>query len=131
MHFLTPIAMALAATATTAAAKDINCGGSVLCNTPGAPGIRNDLIKQILDHVQGRDDNEEFGEHEYIDCQDEMCAFFEEIGDGETKTMFDAKWGLQALLDHGCSTCGGVPINPDSHDVGEGKLKVDYVSDSL
>ncbi|OJJ03391.1 hypothetical protein ASPVEDRAFT_29910 [Aspergillus versicolor CBS 583.65] len=129
MHFLTPIALALGAI-TTATAKDINCGGSFYCTLPPAPGISNALIKEIQNHVEGRDDGEEFGEHEYIDCVDKFCAFFEEIGDGEKKTMFDAKWGLQALIDHGCNTCGGVPINPDSHDVGEGKLKVDYVSDA-
>ncbi|KAL4918758.1 hypothetical protein BDW62DRAFT_217418 [Aspergillus aurantiobrunneus] len=127
MRFLATLAVALSAT-TAAVAKDINCGGSFYCNL-AAPGIDNNLIKQIQDHIQGRDDNEEFGDHEYIDCQDDMCAFFEKIGDGK-KTMFDAKWGVQALLDHNCSNCGSVLINPDSHDIDEGHFKVDYVSDA-
>ncbi|KAL4920391.1 killer toxin Kp4/SMK [Aspergillus aurantiobrunneus] len=129
MRFLASIAFALGAS-TVAVANDISCHGSFWCGG-SQPALRNDLIKQILDHIQGRDDNEEFGEHEYIDCvQKNMCAFFQEIGD-DKKTIFDAKWGLQAVLDHNCDTCGSVPINPDSHDVYEGILKVDYFSDPL
>lgn len=135
-------------------ALGINCQGSAVCplatfeNTATVEiltALRNNLYNSNLPATTS------WGEHEHITCVGNkiaisigpklfnlggsipagaVCAFPENLPSGRKLTLAQVRTLADALVDHKCKTCGGVPITwPTNSDVSGGELKFDFVSD--
>lgn len=114
------------------AALGINCQGSALCgisswNVPGLLGIMRGM-------VNGIDQNHWYQNGEHIVCSQDiggqgLCAFLQGTGGMPGSSIPGL---LDALLQHGCTKCGSVPVylpvNGDNNPNDHGILTVNYVS---
>ena len=114
--------LSVAALAATASALGINCRGSGLCPSDGAPGNLINL-KAIVDNIAQRDRHYDTGQQ--IACTGSLCAFYQ---NGASGTADQTSTFLGQLLDHGCHKCGSVPTQ-GGNDVSKGELTVNVVGD--
>lgn len=101
----------------------INCRGSALCANRGLAMV------ELRDAVNNDNDpNRQFNNGQQIACTDNnICAFVQNFGGQVSESQIGTLLGN--LVDHGCKTCGSVPLGfPNSNDVSQGELTVNFVS---
>lgn len=68
--------------------------------------------------------------HEYISCYVGRCAFYQKPN-GRGGSIADAQRLAREIVEHGCESCGSCPVDyPDSNNVNDVELTVNYVSDA-
>ena len=129
------IAITLLSTLSVSLADGIKCDLSVMCKFPTGGDSQDPDTKVMKDLIDQIPDDKHFGDGEYLACQnvgrvtlanDAYCTFAQ---GGDGVTGFDAKWAIQAIIDHNCSKCGQVPVGSESVLDGDNMFKFDYVSD--
>jgi hypothetical protein len=111
-------------------ADGINYEGAGSC---AGFGLNPHSLADLLGDAQQLDPNAWFQNGEHIVCAeaiagDGICAFLQATGGAPGSSIPGL---IQALLDHGCTICGSVPlfypINEDSDPNDHGILTVNYV----
>lgn len=118
-----PMFIALLHSVGVVSALGINCRGSSNCFDGISSNLLQDLTNTVSSHINtGRF----YGNGQQIICeiQTGVCAFTQNSGgiSGGSVTGF-----LNELLQHGCTVCGSVPLNPGNN-VANGELTVNSVS---
>lgn len=106
-------------------ALGINCRGSSLCSGRGNAMVTlRDGINRDIDRSR------QYSQGQEIACTDNnICAFVQNY-DGTVSGDKIANL-MPYLVDHRCGTCGSVPLNyPNSNDVSQGELTVNYVQNA-
>ncbi|KAL7809321.1 killer toxin Kp4/SMK [Trichoderma aethiopicum] len=120
---------AAAGIASTVNALGINCQGSGLC--VGNKG----LLGTVLGQVKAMDQSKTFSDGEHIACAESsvsigdpsLCLFYQKTG--RTFTVAQTIWYVQALMDHGCTACGSIPVD-DGNNVDNGELTANMVTNA-
>lgn len=109
----TPMLIALLHFVGFVSALGINCRGSSNCFDGAGSSLLRDLTSVVGSHI---DPNrfEFYNNGEQIICEFEtgVCAFFQNSGGGSGSTVNTL---LNELLQHGCTVCGSIPINPGNN----------------
>ena len=143
---------------TTTWAGGINCDGSLLCPlaTLEQASDHIEVMQAFRSAMRYTDlpDSTAYYEHDHIICISNelsivigpkigpirlgvslgfqtggICMFPENLSSGTSITLAQARNFTDEILGHGCTTCGGVPINyPKTNNVLNGELKIDYVA---
>ncbi|RFU73385.1 kp4 killer toxin [Trichoderma arundinaceum] len=121
--------------AASTAQAGVNCNGSANCIHHGEDGA--DAMRKLRDIINQRINvNRWYSNHEYVACQQrwyssagDYCVFLQGTKNGASGGTIKAR--MDDLFNHGCETCGSVPINfhwPDSNDDKDGILTVNYIN---
>lgn len=122
------IAIAVIASTARVSAFGINCEGSGYCSPLFNPGANNHPLLEMVDVIDfGIDDNRWYAAGEHIACDQSsgVCAFVQKTGGASGSDIARA---VRYLADHGCTTCGSVPLDfPNTNDVNNGEVTFNFV----
>lgn len=123
------LATLAAAAGLASASLGINCRGSGLCS--GNKG----LLGSAQGQLRGMDQNKKLRDGEHATCvqssvtigDPSLCIFYQNTG--REWTIGQTVNFVQNLLDHGCSACGSVPVDPGNN-VKNGQLTANMVTNA-